>query len=284
MSPNGSMKTVVPSSACKAERRLSVPLNLHAAASISSWLSVPVRPCAPAARGLAPRMRDAAAAIRHATIANANAACRPAAERRCDQVREERAAGDVAAGARAVRQRVRAERCVRSGCSRGTRRTGSRPAAACGPRGGGGATPCADRPAVIECGSVAARPRIISVKKIPIDRTCAEFWKVWFMPPPAPRCCGGRLFITAARFGEANRPIETPFRNRIAANSGNGKSVGSRLEQHEAERRAEHPAGGEQPGAEAVGEVARGRAGEQHPERQRQHVDARPTAASPVKL
>ena len=52
---------------------------------------------------------------------------------------------------------------------------------------------------------------IISVKKIPIDSTWAEFWKVWFMPPPAPRSPGGRLFITAARLGEANSPIEMPF-------------------------------------------------------------------------
>ena len=61
---------------------------------------------------------------------------------------------------------------------------------------------------------------IISVKKIPIDSTWAEFWKVWFMPPPAPRSPAGRLFITAARLGEANMPIETPLRNRIAANTG----------------------------------------------------------------
>ena len=44
---------------------------------------------------------------------------------------------------------------------------------------------------------------ISRVKKIPIEITWAEFWKVWFMPPPAPRASAGRLFITAARFGEA---------------------------------------------------------------------------------
>ena len=68
---------------------------------------------------------------------------------------------------------------------------------------------------------------IISVKKIPIDSTWAEFWKVWFIPPPAPRSLGGRLFITPARLGEANIPMETPLRNRHAANSGYGKLVGS---------------------------------------------------------
>ncbi len=61
---------------------------------------------------------------------------------------------------------------------------------------------------------------IISVKKIPIESTWAEFWKVWFMPPPAPRSPGGRLFITAARLGEANSPIDTPISNSTAANSG----------------------------------------------------------------
>jgi len=58
------------------------------------------------------------------------------------------------------------------------------------------------------------------VKKIPIDSTCAEFWNVWFMPPPAPRSEAGRLFMTPARFGEANIPIETPLRNSTAANTG----------------------------------------------------------------
>ena len=60
---------------------------------------------------------------------------------------------------------------------------------------------------------------IISVKKIPIDSTCAEFWKVWFIPAPAPRCSAGRLFITPARFGEAKAPIASPIRKRIAENS-----------------------------------------------------------------
>jgi hypothetical protein len=69
-------------------------------------------------------------------------------------------------------------------------------------------------------GSVLDSPAIISVKKIPIEITCAEFWKVWFMPPPAPRSPGGRLFITAARLGDANIPIEIPISARTAANIG----------------------------------------------------------------
>ncbi len=67
----------------------------------------------------------------------------------------------------------------------------------------------------------------ISEKKTPIEITWAEFWKVWFMPPPAPRSPAGRLFITAARLGEANIPMATPLKARMAANSGYGKSIGS---------------------------------------------------------
>ena len=78
-SSNGSMKTVV-SPSVEPERGLSVPLKLHAAPR--------ARPCAAAGdgrrrarrgrRGMRPpRISDAAAAIRHATIANTNAAWSP---------------------------------------------------------------------------------------------------------------------------------------------------------------------------------------------------------------
>ena len=46
------------------------------------------------------------------------------------------------------------------------------------------------------------------------------------MPEPEPRASTGRLFITSARFGEENRPIPTPLRNRITANTGKAKSTG----------------------------------------------------------
>jgi hypothetical protein len=69
-------------------------------------------------------------------------------------------------------------------------------------------------------GRVAESPRITSEKKIPIESTWAEFWKVEFMPEPAPRCWGGRLFITPARFGEAKAPIERPFSRSSPANRG----------------------------------------------------------------
>ncbi len=51
----------------------------------------------------------------------------------------------------------------------------------------------------------------MSEKKIPIESTWAEFWKVVIMPEPAPRCSAGRLFITAARLGDMNRPLLRPI-------------------------------------------------------------------------
>src|SRR5450631_1397038 len=77
-------------------------------------------------------------------------------------------------------------------------------------------TPWASSPELMAWGSVDARPMIIRVKKTPIERTCAEFWNVWFIAPPAPRSEGGRLFMTAARLGDANRPIEAPMSARIS--------------------------------------------------------------------
>ena len=137
----------------------------------------------------------------------------PVAERPGDQVREEGAAGERARGraprarpARALpsevldrvvaeeggeqdRDRRRVRDALRDGAARrrAPRARRSSRAAAC-----------------------AASPTIISVKKIPIEITWAEFWKVWFIPPPAPRSPGGRLFITAARLGEANMPHRHP--------------------------------------------------------------------------
>ena len=58
------------------------------------------------------------------------------------------------------------------------------------------------------------------MKKMPIESTWAEFWNVWFIAPPAPRSARGRLFITAARLGEANSPIEPPISNRTAPKTG----------------------------------------------------------------
>jgi hypothetical protein len=60
---------------------------------------------------------------------------------------------------------------------------------------------------------------IIRLKKIPIDRTWAEFWKVVFIPDPAPRCSAGRLFMTAARLGEPNEAMASPVKKSTIANS-----------------------------------------------------------------
>ena len=90
------------------------------------------------------------------------------------------------------------------------------------------ATPWAVKPAVIAAGRLEDRPKIISVKKIPIESTWAEFWKVWFIPAPAPRCWAGRLFMTEARLGEANSPIEMPISASTSAKSTNRKFVGRR--------------------------------------------------------
>ena len=82
----------------------------------------------------------------------------------------------------------------------------------------------------------------MSVKKIPIESTWAEFWKVWFMPPPAPRSPAGRRFITPARLGEANMPIEIPVSLRISAKSGYRKSVGSSMRRPKLAAAASMPA------------------------------------------
>ena len=59
----------------------------------------------------------------------------------------------------------------------------------------------------------------MSEKKMPIDRTWAEFWKVEFMPDPAPRCSAGRLFITPARLGDPNAPMVRPMSSRSMPNT-----------------------------------------------------------------
>ncbi len=56
------------------------------------------------------------------------------------------------------------------------------------------------------------------LKKIPMESTIAEFWKVVLIPEPTPRAVGGRLFMISARLGEENSPWPSPFANRSAAN------------------------------------------------------------------
>ena len=87
-------------------------------------------------------------------------------------------------------------------------------------------------------GSVEARPAIISVKKIPIESTWAEFWKVWFMPPPAPRSAGGRLFMIPARLGDANRPIAESVQQQDQREGRVGEVDRQQLQQEEADSAA----------------------------------------------
>ena len=81
-------------------------------------------------------------------------------------------------------------------------------------------TPWAVRPESSAWGRAVARPRVMRVKKNPMDRTLAEFWKVLSIPPPAPRWLAGRLFITALVLGAANMPRDRPKSSSIRANSG----------------------------------------------------------------
>jgi hypothetical protein len=76
------------------------------------------------------------------------------------------------------------------------------------------------RPVRSDLGSVAESPKVITVKKKPMERTEAEFWKVLSIAPPAPRRLAGSEFITAEEFGAAKRPIERPTSNNKEANSG----------------------------------------------------------------
>jgi hypothetical protein len=80
-------------------------------------------------------------------------------------------------------------------------------------------TPCAVSPLNLAEGSLLDRPATIRVKKIPMDNTNAEFWKVAIMPPSAPRLVDGTEFIISAQFGEKNRPEPKPLRAMTSANS-----------------------------------------------------------------
>ena len=76
---------------------------------------------------------------------------------------------------------------------------------------------------------MAASPRIISEKKIPIDSDMPEFWKVDRMPEATPRCRAGTLLMMAEVFGEANKPLPIPLQKMIRANAQYGKSTGSSI-------------------------------------------------------
>ena len=74
------------------------------------------------------------------------------------------------------------------GCSRRRRRRGSRPAGdGDGDRGGDRHAVGGEARSPATRAVVWANPRMMRVKKIPMESTWAEFWKVVFIPDPAPR-------------------------------------------------------------------------------------------------
>ena len=137
-------------------------------------------------------------------------------------------------------------------------------------------TPWATSPCSRLADSEAVSPTIMSVKKMPMDRTWAEFWNVVFMPEPAPRCSAGRLFMTPARLGEPNEAMNMPGGEEQRGEHPVGEVDRQELEQDEADGGAEHAAGGERPGAEPVRQDPRQRAGDEEPEGEREHGDAGP--------
>src|SRR5262249_35584791 len=142
----------------------------------------------------------------------------PIGERRGDQRGEEAAPGQGGgAGGGQVAKQGPEERTHRVVAEQGgdSTETGGREAIRVAAAGG---IPCARSPWKRVAGSEAARPRMMRVKKIPMDKTVPEFWKVVLMPAPAPWRCGGRLFMIAARFGEANSPMPAPLSRRTRAN------------------------------------------------------------------
>ncbi len=50
-----------------------------------------------------------------------------------------------------------------------------------------------------------------------MESTWAEFMNVAFMPAPAPRWSGGRLFMTAIWLGEKNMPEKNENKKMMAA-------------------------------------------------------------------
>ena len=154
-----------------------------------------------------------------------------------------------------------------SGCSRGRRRTGWTPAAG-GRRGRPPPAARRGRPArAAGCwGSDDISPTIIRVKKIPMESTWAEFWKVVFMPEPAPRCCGGQAVHHPGPVRRAEGGHGQPGEEEQDGEDPVGEVDRQELEQAEADGGAEHAAGGEGAGAEAVRQDARERTGDQEPE------------------
>src|ERR1022692_4779378 len=93
---------------------------------------------------------------------------------------------------------------------------------------------------------------MMSEKKMPLERTCAELMNVVLMPEPTPRCSAGRLFITPARFGEPNDAMANPMRKRRRGEGPVGEVHRQELHEHEQNGRGGHPPGREDAGTVAI--------------------------------
>ena len=121
-----------------------------------------------------------------------------------------------------------------------------------------GATPCASSPALSVWGRVAESPMIISVKKI-ADREHLRGVLERLVHAGAGAAVARRAGCSSRRPGSARRrrPSRGPSGRGAKANSRVGEVEWQALEQHEPERRPDHPAGREHPRAVAVGEETR---------------------------
>ncbi len=95
------------------------------------------------------------------------------------------------------------------------------------------------------------------VKKIPIDSTWAEFWKVEFIPPPTPRSAGRQAVHDGGAVGGGEgahgQAVEQKYQRELPV----GEVDREQQHQEEGDGGAEHPAGGERAGAETVREDIR---------------------------
>ena len=251
----------------QAERRLAVPLKLHAAPS--------GRGRRPGTRP--PRMADAAAAIRHATIAKANAACRPSRNGAEIRVGKNDRPGQHGLAVRRQRaEHVRVDEVLDRVVAEERReqdRHGRQLAHRVRRRG---------RDAVaLEAGRerVRERRRQADDHQREEDADRQDLRRV--LERLVHRAAGAAVLRRQARHDRgAVRRGEHPHRDPDQREDRAEREVGEvrrqQQEQPEADRGQEHPGGRERARAEAVGQVAGGRPREQHPDRQGKHVDAGP--------
>ena len=146
-----------------------------------------------------------------------------------------------------------------------------------------GDTPWASRPVLARAAARPASPTIISVKKIPTEITWAEFWKVWFMPPPAPRSPGGQAVHDRGAVGRGEHAHRDPVESENDREHRIGEVDREQHQEPEADRRSEHAAAREPARAEAVGQIARERAADEHARPSAEGCRSPPTAGVSAK-